>query len=141
MLTEKTSYVHTLPLRVYYEDTDAGGVVFYANYLKFFERARTEWLRELKVHQSTLSQQMQLLFMVKKVEIEYIKPAALDYLLDIRSQITSIGGASIHFHQEAWHQDQQLCKSKVIVVCVDAKTMQATRIPSSLRSILENTQD
>ena len=130
-----------LQIRVYYEDTDAGGIVFYANYLKFFERARTEWLRRLGVNQSQLAQTEQVLFVVKQVDIVYMHPAKLDDLLTIRSQITHLGGASIHFAQEAWCDERLLCKSSIVVVSVDAKAMRATKIKPHLRSILEQAQD
>ena len=128
-------------VRVYYEDTDAGGVVFYANYLKYFERARTEWLRDLGINQSTLAQTEQQVFVVKTVSVDYLKPAKLDNLLTIHSKITHVGGASVHFNQEAWHNDHKLCDSTVVVVCVDANTLSTTKISPNLRSILEKAQD
>lgn len=141
MPTEITTHAHQLQIRIYYEDTDAGGIVFYANYLKFFERARTEWLRQLGINQSEMAQTEQQLFVVRQSNIEYFKPAKLDYLLDIRSRITHIGGASIHFSQEAWHNEVRLCQSDIVVVCVDAATMRAAKIKPHLRSILEQAQD
>lgn len=136
-----SQHANELSIRVYYEDTDAGGIVFYANYLKFFERARTEWFRRLGIHQSQVAQTDQQLFVVKQVEIDYVCPAKLDDLLIIRSQITHLGGASVHFVQEAWCDEQLLCKSTIIVVCVDLNTMRATKIKPYLRSILEQAQD
>lgn len=130
-----------LQIRVYYEDTDAGGIVFYANYLKFFERARTEWLRRLGINQSQLAQTEQVLFVVKQVDTVYMHPAKLDDLLTIHSQITHLGGASVHFAQEAWCNERLLCKSSIVVVCVDANAMRATKIKPHLRSILEQAQD
>lgn len=130
-----------LTVRIYYEDTDAGGIVFYANYLKFFERGRTEWLRRLGVHQATMTDTEQQLFVVKQADIEYLKSAKLDDLLTIHSQITHLGGASVHFAQEAWRNDELLCRSSIIVVCVNALTMRAAKINPTLRSILENAQD
>lgn len=141
MPTDMSQHANQLQIRVYYEDTDAGGIVFYANYLKFFERARTEWLRRLGIHQSQMAQTEQQLFVVKQADIEYLKSAKLDDLLDIRSQITHIGGASVHFAQEAWRDDALLCKSTIVVVCVNANSMRATKINPHLRSILENAQD
>lgn len=141
MPTEMSQNANSLLIRVYYEDTDAGGIVFYANYLKFFERARTEWLRHLGINQSEHAQATQHLFVVKQASIEYHKPARLDDLLTIRSQITKIGGASIHFAQEAWHNDECLCQSTIVVVNVDATTMRAVKINPSLRSVLEIAQD
>src|SRR3546814_1776714 len=98
----------TLDIRVYYEDTDTGGVVFYANYLKFFERGRTEWLRRLGVNQSELAQREHRMFVVKQVEIQYRKPAKLDDLLTLRSTITHVGRASVSFKQFAEKQGELL---------------------------------
>src|SRR5690554_800210 len=108
-------------IRVYYEDTDAGGVVYYTNYLKFFERARTEWLRRLGVNQSEYAVQEQRLFVVQKVEIQYRKPAVLDDLLTLHSTITRVGRASLTFHQTAYRGDERLCTSTIDVCCIDAK--------------------
>lgn len=141
MPTETSQNSHQHQIRVYYEDTDAGGIVFYANYLKYFERARTEWLRHLGVKQSAIALTEQQLFVVKKTEVEYIKSAKLDDLLTIHSKITHIGGASVHFAQEAWHNDDKLCQSTVVVVSVNANTMRAAKLTPNLRSILENAQD
>jgi acyl-CoA thioester hydrolase len=104
-----------LDIRVYYEDTDAGGVVFYANYLKFFERGRTEWLRRLGVNQTQLADSAKLIFVVKNVEIQYRKPARLDDLLTIQSDITRLGRASIHFRQAAVRAGELLCESDIHV--------------------------
>ena len=141
MPTEMSQNANELQIRIYYEDTDAGGIVFYANYLKYFERARTEWLRRLGINQSDMAQTEQQLFVVKHVDIEYQQPAKLDDLLLIRSQITHLGGASVHFAQEAWCNEKQLCQSSIIVVCVDANTMRPAKIKPHLRSILEQAQD
>lgn len=128
-------------VRIYYEDTDAGGIVYYANYLKYFERARTEWLRDLGINQSELAQSKQQLFVVKATTMDYLKPAKLDDLLTIHSKITHIGGASVHFAQEAWHNGHKLCQGTVVVVCVDTTEMRATKIHPDLRTLLENAQD
>ncbi len=141
MPTEMSQNANALQIRVYYEDTDAGGIVFYANYLKFFERARTEWLRQLGINQSQMAQTEQQLFVVKQVDTEYLHPARLDDMLTIQSRITHLGGASVHFAQDAWCQDRHLCKSSIVVVCVDANTMRATKMNPHLRSILEQAQD
>lgn len=141
MPTEMSQSANLLKIRVYYEDTDAGGIVFYANYLKFFERARTEWLRHLGINQSEMAQTQQQLFVVKQADIEYVKSAKLDDLLSIKSRITHIGGATVHFAQEAWCNGDLLCTSNIVVVCVDAISMRATKINPSLRSILKIAQD
>src|SRR5882757_6557251 len=89
------------PLRVYYEDTDAGGIVFYANYLKFFERARTEWLRACGVDQNRLAAETGALFIVRSTSVDYRAPARLDDLVTVVSRIERIGRASVDFVQEA----------------------------------------
>lgn len=127
-------------IRVYYEDTDAGGVVYYANYLKFFERARTEWLRRLGVSQSELAVQEQRLFVVKKVEIQYRKPAVLDDLLTLYSTITRIGRASLTFRQHAQRGEHVLCDSTIEVCCIDANTYRPAPFPAELRTLLEKTR-
>src|SRR5690606_3881529 len=99
-----------------------GGVMYYANYLKFFERARTEWLRRLGVNQSEYAVQEQRLFVVKKVEIQYRKPAVLDDLLNLYSTITRIGPASLTFHQVAKRDEHVLCDSTIIVGCINANS-------------------
>lgn len=126
-----------LDIRVYYEDTDAGGVVYYANYLKFFERARTEWLRRLGVNQSEYAVQEQRLFVVKKVEIQYRKPAVLDDLLTLHSTITRIGRASLVFHQTAQRGDDLLCESTIDVCCIDANTFRPAPLTPELRTLFE----
>lgn len=121
------------PIRVYYEDTDAGGVVFYANYLKFFERARTEWLRATGIDQSTLIETHQAMFVVKSAAVDYHAPAKLDDELKISVVVERLGGASVHFLQEAWRMGadtpQLLATGRVKVVCVDAASFRPSPIP------------
>ncbi|ROT43966.1 tol-pal system-associated acyl-CoA thioesterase [Pusillimonas sp. NJUB218] len=130
----------TLAVRVYYEDTDAGGVVFYANYLKFFERGRTEWLRRLGVNQSELAVTEQRIFVVKQLDTRYIKPAKLDDLLTINSQITRVGRASIDFFQCAELDGQRLCEGNIQICCVDANTLRPAALPDELKTLLEKVQ-
>jgi acyl-CoA thioester hydrolase len=126
-----------LDIRVYYEDTDAGGVMYYANYLKFFERGRTEWLRRLGVDQSILAARDKLIFVVKNVEIQYRKPARLDDLLAISSTITRVGPASISFDQTALRGEEELCRSAIQVCCVDALSFRPAALTQELRTLLE----
>jgi acyl-CoA thioester hydrolase len=119
-------------LRVYYEDTDAGGIVYYANYLKFFERARTEWLRELGINQSKLLEQ-KIGFVVKKVEMDNIASAKLDDLLNVSSSITEIKRASLVFTQQITNQNQQLlCAVIVRVACVNFSKGKPCAIPTEI---------
>jgi len=133
-----------LTVRVYIEDTDAGGVVFYANYLKFLERARTEWLRRLGVDQTTLLNEEQRLFVVKQLDIQYQRPARLDDLICVRSVLTKVGQASLQFHQTAsLGEDSEqtlLCTSTVTVCCVDAATFKPAGLPEFLRNLLKKVQ-
>ncbi|MET3133828.1 acyl-CoA thioester hydrolase [Oxalobacteraceae bacterium GrIS 1.11] len=112
--------VFTWEVRVYYEDTDAGGIVYYANYLKFFERARTEWLRAIDVGQHELLQNHGAMFVVKSVSADYHAPAKLDDVLKLTLTIEKLGRASIVFVQQAWCAERLLNTARVKVGCVDA---------------------
>lgn len=130
----------TWPVRVYYEDTDAGGVVFYANYLKFFERARTEWLRAADISQHILLQTHHVLFVVKSTAVDYHAPAKLDDELKLSVVVEKLGRASVQFDQEAWRvsktdqgADRELLASgRIRVGCVDARTFRPTPIPAEI---------
>lgn len=130
--------MHNWPVRIYYEDTDAGGVVFYANYLKFFERGRTEWLRGLGFESQTLLQDAQRVIVVRKVDIEYLAPAVLDDELTIVTEVSSVGGSSIRFEQRAMRGETLLVSAAVTVVCVDTTTFKPARIPTSMRQAITN---
>ena len=121
--------VFTWPVRIYYEDTDAGGIVFYANYLKFFERARTEWLRARGVDQHALAQQDGAMFVVKHASVDYQAPARLDDVLNLALDIEKLGRASVHFVQHAWRGEQLLCSARVKVGCVDTTTLRPRALP------------
>jgi acyl-CoA thioester hydrolase len=123
------------PVRVYYEDTDAGGVVYYANYLKYFERCRTEWLRVLGVDQSALAREQGLQFVVARIEAEYLQPARLDDELVIHARALQVGHCSILFEQFAQRADQVLARAQVTVACVDAQRRRPARLPEALQSI------
>lgn len=116
-------------VRVYYEDTDAGGIVFYANYLKFFERARTEWLRALGVQQQALLEADGTAFVVKNVTLDYHGAARLDDELVIRTSVEKLGRASVQFVQQAWRGDLLLNTANVKVGCVDTTTMRPRPLP------------
>jgi acyl-CoA thioester hydrolase len=121
--------VFTWPVRVYYEDTDAGGIVFYANYLKFFERARTEWLRAARVGQQALRDEHGAIFVVKNANIDYHAPARLDDVLNLTLSIEKLGRASVHFVQDAYCGDLLLATAHVKVGCVDAGTLRPRALP------------
>ena len=119
-------------LRVYWEDTDAGGVVFYANYLKFFERARTEWLRAYGVQQSTLRQDEGAIFVVGETRVRYLLPAQLDDVLSLSVEVAGLGRASLLVDQRCWRGDTLLAEGSIRIGCVDAGTFRPRRIPNSI---------
>jgi acyl-CoA thioester hydrolase len=119
-------------LRVYWEDTDAGGVVFYANYLKFFERARTEWLRDLGFGQQRLKDEAGAMFIVSDTSVRYLRPARLDDELDVTVLVREAGRVALTILQEAWHGDVLLAEGSIRIGCVDAGTFKPRRIPSEI---------
>ncbi len=120
------------PVRVYYEDTDAGGIVFYANYLKFFERARTEWLRACGIDQRTLADSDGVLFVVKRTALDYSAPARLDDIIHVVSRIQRLGRASVDFHQEAWRDGILLASGDIRVASVSLLAIRPVGIPKSV---------
>jgi acyl-CoA thioester hydrolase len=123
------------PLRVYWEDTDAGGVVFYANYLKFFERARTEWLRRLGFSQQRLLADDRVMFVVAETSLRYLRPARLDELLQVSVELLHAGRASLQIAQQAWRDSELLAEGRIRIGCVGAAhdgTFRACRIPASI---------
>ncbi len=125
-----------LTLRVYWEDTDAGGVVFYANYLKYFERARTEWLRSKGLEQSSLQTHMDCIFVVAEVRLRYLAAARLDDLLTVTVQVLEQGKASLQLQQQAWRGGTLLAEGTVRVGCVHASTLKPRRIPVQVSALL-----
>ena len=123
------------PVRVYWEDTDAGGIVFYANYLKFFERARTEWLRHLGIEQHTLRETTGGMFVVVQTELTYHKPAQLDDLLTVNASLLRKGRSSLVIAQQAWRPAANpvlLCEGTIRIGWVQASSLRPERIPSSI---------
>ncbi len=127
----------SIPVRVYYEDTDAGGVVYYANYLKFMERARTEWLRGLGFDQDALSSRDGVVFAVRAVKMEFLRPGRFNDLLRATANITRRGGASLTFAQEVKRDTTTLCQAEVKVACLDAVSFTPRSIPPRIMSKLE----
>lgn len=125
------------PIRVYYEDTDAAGIVYYANYLRFLERARTEWLRSLGWSQHKMMQE-KLAFVVAEVQAKYQRPAHLDDELIVRCWIENLRRASLEFCQEVLRGDEILLKGKIRVGCVNTEKMKPAPIPAELIEQLEN---
>ncbi len=125
-------------VRVYYEDTDAGGVVYHAGYLRYLERARTEWLRSLGYSQATMKAEESLLFTVVSMQLDFLRPARLDDLLRVRSRATLAGGASVAFEQEILRgESERILAAQVRVACLDATTFRPRRLPASLRGKLQ----
>lgn len=120
------------PVRVYWEDTDAGGVVFYANYLKFMERARTEWLRALGIEQTPLKEQQGILMVVAHVDVSYRRPARYGDLLQVTSSVTEVGKVSLTFEQRVYREavgGELLIDGKVKVGCIDATSFKPKALP------------
>lgn len=118
------------PVRVYYEDTDAGGVVFYANYLKFFERARTEMLRNLGFEQDRLRDEQGILFVVRSIAVDYLKPARFNELIAVSAKVSDYKKTSLVFEQTIFRQQDVLCSATVRIACLDAQTMKPKPIPN-----------
>ena len=126
------------PVRVYYEDTDAGGVVYYANYLAFMERARTEWLRSLGYENQQLLDEQGVVFAVRRAAVDYISPARLDDLLEVVVSLSRIKRASLVFEQQILRGDELLCKGEIMLVCVGLEDFKPTAIPDSIMQEINN---
>ena len=120
------------PVRVYWEDSDAGGVVYYANYLKFLERARTEWLRKLDIHQTELAEREGVLFVVRRVEADYLRPARFDDALAVFCWLRVLGRASLEMEQAVMREDEILLTARVKVACVGAESFRPAKIPDHI---------
>jgi acyl-CoA thioester hydrolase len=138
--TSTMSSAFTWDVRVYYEDTDAGGIVYYANYLKFFERARTEWLRALGFGQHNLLQQYDAMFVVKNVSSEYHAPAKLDDVLSLTLSIEKLGRASVLFVQQAWCDGRLLNTARITIVCVNG-ALRPCAIPATVAARMSGSAD
>ncbi len=128
------------PVRVYYEDTDAGGVVYYANYLKFFERGRSEWLNDLGVDQAALLKE-NVVFVVKKVEIDFAKPAKFNDELEVVSVIKKVRGVSVFFEQRIYKRgdrNQLLCQGEIKIACLNLESFTPCRIPTVVMKELQS---
>ena len=129
------------PIRIYWEDTDAGGIVFYANYLKFFERARTEWLRSLGIQQQSLKEESGGMFVVSETQIKYFSPARLDDLLEVTARTAEAGRASLVLAQQAWltvnGERKLLAEGTIRIGWVDSQTLKPGRIPAAILEALQ----
>ena len=127
------------PTRVYWEDTDAGGIVFYANYLKFFERARTEWLRSLGIQQQQLKDQTGGMFVVAETSVKYLRPARLDDELIVTASLQQSGRASMTIRQQVLLENTVLCEGTIRIGWVNAASLQPSRIPQNIIESLRPT--
>lgn len=118
------------PVRVYYEDTDSGGVIYHANYLKFLERGRTEWLRSLGFEQDVLLNEQGILFVVRSMRLDYLRPGRFNDWLKVHTRPLHCGRASLTLTQSVWREEGvELCQAEVTVVCLEAKTFRPCPIP------------
>ena len=133
---------HTIPIRVYYEDTDAGGVVYHANFLKFAERGRTEFLRAIGYENLELKKTKGLIFVVRRMEVDYLKPAFLDDSLIMQSSIVSLKNTSFTMHQAVLREKKAgngaleaelICDMQAVLVCVETEKIQPVRMPEEIR--------
>lgn len=128
--------IGTLAVRVYYEDTDAAGVVYYANYLRFCERARTEWLRAAGYEQQALLTGQRIGFVVRSVGAEYLSPAVLDDALEVHTTVEELGGASLTFVQRVMRGTQELFRGRFVIACVNLDKKRPSPLPAPMRAQL-----
>lgn len=141
-LPSPTQTPFQFPIRIYWEDTDAGGIVFYANYLKFFERARTEWLRALGIEQHAMKHAVGGMFVVSETSLKYHRPAQLDDLLSVTAELAEAGRASLTLRQQAWRRPQDqpaqlLAEGTIRLGWVDSNTLKPGRIPPTILKALQ----
>jgi acyl-CoA thioester hydrolase len=130
-------FVYSFPVRIYFENTDAGGVVYHAEYLKLLERSRTEWLRHLGFDHQALARNHNALFIVSSLSIDFVKPARLDDMVAVSVKLESLGKVRCVFAQEIRREDEVLVKAKVTVASVNALTLKPVEIPEALRKKME----
>jgi acyl-CoA thioester hydrolase len=130
-------FAYSFPLRVYFENTDAGGVVYHAEYLKFLERARTEWLRHLGFDHQALARSHHAMFVVTALAIDFVKPARLDDTLAVGVHLESLGKVRCVFAQDIRREDETLVTARVTVACVTDLAMKPVEIPAALRKKME----
>jgi len=134
--------IHSFPVRVYYEDTDAGGVVYYANYLRFAERARTDLLRILGIEQSRLAGEAGVVFVVRRCAADFLRPARLDDGLEIRTGVVDVRGASVDLRQSVRRNGDELVRMDVRIACMRcADPGRPARIPKAIRTAFEAWRD
>ncbi len=125
--------VFSWPVRVYFQDTDAGGVVYHASYVNFMERARTEWLRSFGYSNAGLMQKLGVMFVVRSLKLDYLKPALLDDMVSVTALVKEIGRSRVTLLQSVQRGDELLTEGEVHLVCVDVKTFKPVSVPDVLR--------
>ena len=130
-------FTFDFPQRVYFEDTDAGGVVYHAQYIKFFERARTEWLRHLGFTNSDLERKYKMLFVVSEIAVQFVKPAKLDDAINISVAIENLGRVRVTFHQEIRRGEDILVSARITVATVASESFKPVEIPTDVRKKME----
>ncbi len=128
----------SLPIRIYFEDTDSGGVVYHSNYLKFMERARTEWLSALGIDQRHLKQDKHIMFVVHRIDIQYKLPARFNDNLIVKSELKDIGSSKIEFRQMIYRENEMLIDASVDVACIDSEKFKPVRIPPTIKQAMES---
>ena len=130
----KRTHVYTLPIRVYFQDTDAGGVVYHASYVNFMERARTEWLRERYGYSNAgLMGEFGVVFVVRSLKLDYFKPALLDDMLGVTAQIKEIGRSRVVLRQNVMRGEEMLVEAEIHLVCVTVDNFKPVSVPEALR--------
>ena len=124
-------------VRIYFEDTDSGGVVYHSNYLKFMERARTEWLRSLNLNQAELKKKDKIMFVVAKVDINYIKPARFNDQLTIETIVDKIGASKVNLTQDIYNNSDLCTSAKVNIACLNSNNFKPQRIPKLIKQKME----
>lgn len=125
--------VFSWPVRVYFQDTDAGGVVYHASYVNFLERSRTEWLRTFGYTNAGLMQDLGVVFVVRSLKLDYLKPALLDDLLTVTSRVKELGRSRLNVQQAVLRDEEVLVEGEVHLVCVDVNTFKPVSMPDALR--------
>ncbi len=130
----KHAHVFSLPLRVYYEDTDAGGVVYHASYVRFMERARTEWLRTYGYTNTSLVKEFGVLFVVRSLKVDYLRPALLEDMLAVSAEVREVGRSRVTLHQTVRRGEEVLVEGEVHLVCVTADGFKPVAVPDGLKT-------
>lgn len=125
--------VFSWPIRVYFQDTDAGGVVYHASYVNFMEHSRTEWLRTFGYSNAGMMNELGVVFVVRSLKLDYLKPAVLDDMLAVTSQVKEIGRSRVNIHQTVMRDKELLVEGEVHLVCVNVETFKPVSVPDALR--------